>query len=196
MGSIGIIAELYNPGALIPGIAGVISLILAFFSLGNLPTNWAGVALIILATVLLIAELNTEGIGILGVGALVAFFLGGLMLFQPFSRESPVLPDLRVSPWLLGGVTAGMGAFIFVVLAQLIRARQAPLLTGREQFAGQTAQVHETLNPRGRVRFGSQIWFAEIRTGQVVPAGETVRIVDVEGLTLIVEPIAAYGVID
>jgi membrane-bound serine protease (ClpP class) len=196
VGSIGIIAELYNPGALIPGIAGVISLILAFFSLGNLPTNWAGVALIILATVLLIAELNTEGIGILGVGALVAFFLGGLMLFQPFSPESPALPDLRVSPWLLGVVTAGMGAFIFMVLAQVIRARRAPLLTGREQFAGQTAQVRETLNPRGRVRFGSQIWFAEVRTGQVVPAGETVRIVDVEGLTLIVEPIAAYGVMD
>lgn len=189
VGSIGLIAELYNPGTLIPGIAGVISLILAFFSLGNLPTNWAGVALIVLAGVLLIAELNTDGLGVLGVGALVAFLLGGLMLFQPFSPESPALPDLRVNPWLLGVTTVGMGAFIFIVLAQLIRARRSPLLTGPEQFTGQTARVHETLNPRGRVRFGSQIWYAQVQNGQEVPTGETVRIIGVEGLTLIVEPI-------
>lgn len=189
VGSIGIIAELYNPGAMIPGITGVISLILAFFSLGNLPTNWAGVALIALAIVLFIAELNTDATGVLGTGALVAFVLGGLMLFRPFSPGSPALPDLRVSPWLVGGSTVGMGAFMLLVMAQVVRSRRSPLLTGAEHFIGQTARVHRELNPRGRVWFEGQTWNAELRYGEQAPEGKKVRIVAVDGLTLIVEPV-------
>ena len=83
VGSLGILAELYNPGTFLPGITGVIALILAFFSLGNLPTNWAGVALVVFAVILFIGELYTEGFGVLGIGALVAFLLGGLLLFLP-----------------------------------------------------------------------------------------------------------------
>jgi membrane-bound serine protease (ClpP class) len=188
VGSIGVIAELYNPGALFPGITGVIALILAFFALGNLPTNWAGVALIALAIILFIAELNTEGLGPLGFGALVAFLLGGLILFQPFRPGSPALPDLRINPWVVGGATASMGAFMLLVMAQVVRSHKAPLRTGPEQFVGRTARVHQDLNPRGRVWFEGQTWFAEARSGHTITAGQMVRIVDLEGLTLIVEP--------
>ena len=83
VGTIGIIAELYNPGLLFPGITGVISLILAFFALGNLPTNWAGVAFIILAIVLMVAELVVEGTGALGIGATIAFSLAVCSCFAP-----------------------------------------------------------------------------------------------------------------
>ena len=187
VGSIGLIAELYNPGALFPGITGAIALILAFFALGNLPTNWAGVTLITLALILFIAELNTEGIGPLGFGALAAFLLGGLILFQPFRPGSPAIPDLRVNPWVVSGATASMAAFMLIVMVQVVSSRKAPLRTGPEQFIGRTARVHQDLAPHGRVWFEGQTWFAEARFGESVTAGQMVRIVDLKGLTLIVE---------
>jgi membrane-bound serine protease (ClpP class) len=193
VGSIGLIAELYNPGSFFPGITGAIFLILAFVALGNLPTNWAGVALIVLALILLVAELNTEGTGILGGGALVAFLLGSVMLFRPFRPASPALPDLTVSPWVIGGSALLMGGFLLVVVRQVARVRRSPLLTGYEHFIGKKGIVHEKLNPRGRIRFEGQLWFAEVKpeNEEVEPRpllpGETVRIVAVDGLTLIVE---------
>ncbi len=189
VGTVGIIAELYNPGALFPGIAGVISLILAFLALGNLPTNWAGVALIALAVVLLIAELNTDGTGILGIGAVVAFLLGGLILFRPIQPVSPALPDIHVDLWLVGVTTAGMTAFVLVVIGQVARSRRAPVLTGYEHYLGQIARVRQPLQPIGRVWFEGQSWFAETKSGREVEAGRMVRVVGLEGLTLIVEPI-------
>jgi membrane-bound serine protease (ClpP class) len=194
VGSIGLIAELYNPGSFFPGITGVIALILAFVALGNLPTNWAGVALIILALVLLIAELNTDGTGVLGGGALIAFLLGSIMLFRPFSPASPALPDLTVNPLVIAFSAALMAGFLALVVTQLARSRHAPIRTGYEQFIGETARVHEKLGPTGRVAFQGQLWFAELNAepGDVappVPAGAQVRIVAVRGLTLIVEPL-------
>jgi membrane-bound serine protease (ClpP class) len=190
VGSIGIIAELYNPGAFFPGIFGAISLILAFFSLGNLPTNWAGVALLALGIGLFIAELYVEGFGPLGVGALAAFLLGGLMLFRPFSPAPPAWPDLSVNPWLVGSATAIMGGFMFLVMAQLVRSRKAPIMTGYEHFIGQIVTVKHDLDPQGRVWFQGQNWYAEVQPSNVVvKAGQKVRIIGVESLTLITEPI-------
>lgn len=189
VGTVGLIAELYNPGTLVPGIAGVISLILAFLALGNLPTNWAGVALIALAVVLFIAELNTDGTGILGISAVVAFLLGALILFRPIRPGSPALPDLQVDLWLVGVTTASMAAFVLLVIGQVARSRRAPLLTGYEHYAGQTATVRQPLQPTGRVWFEGQSWFAETKSGRDVDAGKLVRILDLDGLTLIVEPI-------
>lgn len=195
IGSIGIIAELYNPGALAPGITGVISLILAFYALGSLPTNWAGVILIILAMGLFIAELSTDGSGILGTGAVIAFVLGGMMLFRPFQPESPILPALRVNPWVLGASTASLAAFVFLVIGQVMRSRKSPLQTGYEQYAGQLVRVHQKLEPEGRVWFEGQPWNARLQESgaadskQKASSGEIVRIVKVDGLTLIVEPV-------
>lgn len=188
VGTIGIIAELYNPGMFFPGITGAICLIFAFFALGNLPTNWAGVAFIVLAIVLMVAELIVEGTGALGIGATVSFLLGGLILFRPFRPVSPVLPDLSVDPWVLVVATGLMAAFILLVIFQIARARKAPLRTGYEQYIGKLAVVREELNPEGRVWFDSQYWYAETRPPQRVPVGQKVHIVNVEGLLLIVEP--------
>jgi membrane-bound serine protease (ClpP class) len=188
IGSIGLIAELYNPGTLIPGITGIISLLLAFFALGSLPTNWAGVGFIVFAVILLVAELHTETSGVLAVGGLVAFLLGALILFRPFVPGSPALPDLSVSPWLLGLTMAAIASFIFLIIGQVLRTREAPLLTGSEQYAGQFAQVRQDLRPLGRVWFQGQFWAARTQSGQEVAAGQAVRIVGLDGLTLIVEP--------
>lgn len=188
IGSIGIIAELYNPGALIPGMTGIIALILAFFALGNLPTNWAGVALVVVALILFVAELNTESSGVLTTGGLVAFVLGGLILFRPFQPSSPVLPDLRVSPLLLAVTSVSMMGFIFFVIGQALRARKLPILTGYEEFIGHSAEVRYALNPQGRVWFQGQLWFAKTPTEQHVEVGQQVEIVAIEDLTLIVKP--------
>jgi len=188
VGTIGIIAELYNPGALVPGIPGVISLILAFLALGNLPTNWAGVALIGLAVLLFIAELNTDGTGFLGLSAVVAFVLGGLILFRPIRTGSPALPDLRVDLWLIGTTTAGMAAFMLLVIGKVASARRAPILTGYEHYIGQVASVRQALNPNGRVWFEGQNWNATTKSGRTIDEGEKVRVIGLDGLTLIVEP--------
>ena len=190
VGTIGIIAELYNPGMLFPGITGAICLLFAFFALGNLPTNWAGVAFIVLAIVLMIGELIVEGTGALGIGATISFLLGGLLLFRPFRPGSPVLPDLSVDPWVLGVATALMAAFIFLVIFEIARARSAPIRTGHEQFIDKLATVREELAPDGRVWFDSQFWYAEVRPSRRVPVGQKVRIIEVQGLLLIVEPVA------
>ena len=118
----------------------------------------------------------------------MAFLQGGLILFQPFRPGSPALPDLSVNPWVVGGATASMAAFMLFVMTQIVRSHTAPLRTGPEQFIGRLARVHQDLTPRGRVWFEGQTWFAEVRSGQSVTAGQTVRVVDLHGLTLIVEP--------
>jgi len=189
VGTLGIIAELYNPGALFPGITGVIALILAFLALGNLPTNWAGVALVALAVVLFIAELNTDGTGILGVGAVVAFLLGGLILFRPIRPGSPALPDMHVDTWLIGATTLAMAGFVLVVMTKVARSRRAPPLTGYEHYIGQIASVRQALRPTGRVWFEGQSWFARTESGVEVAEGQSVRVVGLDGLTLIVEPL-------
>jgi membrane-bound serine protease (ClpP class) len=190
VGSIGILVELYNPGSFFPGITGVIALIFAFFSLGNLPTNWAGVALIVLAIALTVAELFVEGFGVLGIGALVAFVLGALILFRPFTTPSPVLPDLRVNPAVVALMSLTMAGFLFFVLTQLLKARKAPISSGFESFVGQVARVHSELNPRGLIWFEGTTWNAELTSGEgSVAVGKKVRITGVEGLTLFVEPL-------
>jgi membrane-bound serine protease (ClpP class) len=188
LGTIGLIAELYNPGTFIAGVAGLIFLIFAFFALGNLPTNWAGVALVVLAVALLVAELNTDATGVLGTGSVIAFLLGGLILFRPLRATSPVLPDLSVNPWLLGGTTVTLGAFLLLIIRAVARTRKSPPVTGSEHFVGQLATVFQELAPSGRVRFDGQLWFAVVRPAQIVPAGQEVRIIGLERLTLLVEP--------
>jgi membrane protein implicated in regulation of membrane protease activity len=114
--------------------------------------------------------------------------LGGLILFRPLETVSPALPELTVNPWLLGGATATMAAFLVLVIGQVARTRGSPILTGYEHYFGQLALVHQELAPTGRVRFDSQLWFARVQPPQVVPVGEKVRVIDIDSLTLIVEP--------
>lgn len=187
VGSIGIIAELYNPGALFPGITGAISLILAFYSLGNLPTNWAGVALVGLGIALFIAELSAEGTGILGIGAIVSILLGGIILFRPFRPVSPALPDLSVNPLVLAITTGIIAVFLLIVISQVIRSHKSPIGTGYEHFIGQIVKVYRDLNPEGRVWYDGQPWNAELPEGQQAQEGTKVRVIGVEGLTLKVE---------
>lgn len=185
IGVAGIIAELYNPGTLIPGVIGVIALVLAFTAFGSLPINWAGPLLLVLAAALFLVELNTEGIGFAAVGGVIAFLLGALFLYTPLTPTSPAMPDVRVSPWLVAAMTAGIATFFLLVLRAVFRARAAPVTVGPQALTGQRGVALSDLTPRGTVRVGYEHWTAVTEDAdEHIAAGEPVEVVGVEGVTL------------
>ena len=119
------------------GIPGVIALVLAFFALGSLPTNWAGVALIVFGLTLITAEVFISGFGMLGVGGLAALVFGGLILTG--SGDT----GFQVSRWLVFAVTAAAGVFVLGFLAVLVKSRRMPSFSGRESLVG--IKGHSTL---------------------------------------------------
>lgn len=182
IGTIGLIAELYNPGALFPGITGAICLILAFVAFDSLPVNWGGVLLLALAIGLFVAELQAEGVGVLAVGGVLAFLLGSLMLFAP---RSPTMPDVRVNPWLIGVMTTGIAAFFLLALRAAMATRHRPVTTGIEALVGQGGIAETDLAPdalrAGRVRIGTEEWSA-LAEDETIRAGDPVEVVGVEGV--------------
>ena len=183
IGVIGIVAELLDPGALFPGIVGGVALILAFVAFGNLPVSWAGIILIALAIGLFIADLSTEGIGVLAALGLVAFVLGSLLLYTPVAPTSPAMPEVRVSPWLVAAMALIFGGFFVVALRALLRARRAPVTTGIEALVGQIGTATSSLTPAGVVRLDGENWSAVSVEGNV-RAGESVEVVGVAGVSL------------
>ena len=183
LGGIGIYFELANPGAMLPGIVGVIFLILAFLSLGTLPLSYAGLAFVILGLVLLGAEVFVASGGLLGVGGVVAFGLGGLLLID--ERQAPFL---EVSRPLILALTLGMGAFVLVALRGVMQVRQRRPFVGQDDLIGRTA----TVRAPGEVFVLGELWQARATDGDhaLVP-GTTVRVAGREGLLLLVEPEAS-----
>ena len=177
LGMIGLFFELSNPGVILPGVIGGISLILAFFAFQSLPINYAGLLLILFGIVLLIAEIKIVSHGILAIGGMVSMALGSLMLF-----DAPEV-GFRVS-WLVIGptVAATAGLFLFVVAAG-VRALGRPPSTGAEGLVGRVATVRERLGPEGQVMVSGETWRAVVEGGPLEP-GAQVRIVGVDGLTL------------
>lgn len=176
---LGIMVEIFNPGLIFPGVVGAISLLLAFFSLGMLPVNYAGVLLIVLAFGLFVGEVLTTTFGLFTVGGVVSLVIGSLILFKGGS------PLFRVDPWLIATVTIILaGTFAFVVNRAII-AHRRQAKTGREELTGKTAVVKVALNPEGTVFFKGELWTAISDKDRVEP-GEEVIITRVDGLTLYV----------
>ena len=174
---LGIMAEIFNPGLIFPGVVGGISLLLAFFSLGVLPVNLAGVLLIVLAVGLFIAEVFTPGFGLLAAGGITSLVIGSLILFKGGS------PLFRVDPWLIAIVTILIGGFFIFVVYRVIWAHRRRATTGKEELMGKTATVKSALEPEGMVFFKGENWTAISEEGRIEP-GEEVIITRVEGLKL------------
>lgn len=189
IGGLGIAIELFNPGMIVPGVVGGILLILAFVALGNLPANWAGVALIILAIALAIIETQVVGFGILGVGSIISLVLGGFLLFARFGDPSPTLPALGVNPWLIGGVAVVAGASLFFILWQIRQSRQETRNSHRPHLVGQVGTVIMELAPRGVVRLEDGNWTAVTDDDTVIPAGDRVVVIEADDLVLTVIPL-------
>jgi membrane-bound serine protease (ClpP class) len=177
VGMLGIFFELSNPGVVLPGVIGGISLILAFFAFQSLPINWAGLLLILFGVALLIAEIKIASHGVLTIGGVVSMVLGSFMLY-----EAPEA-GFRVS-WavILPTVGASAGLVAWAVSAGL-RAMMRPPTTGAAGMIGQRAVVRAALDPEGQVQLDGELWRA-VAEDAPVPAGETVRVTGVDGLTL------------
>ncbi|GAG31942.1 unnamed protein product, partial [marine sediment metagenome] len=147
LGSIGIIAEIYNPGAIFPGIIGGISLLLAFYSLGVLDAYWGGILLILLAFGLFVGEVLTTTFGLFTAGGITALVLGSLILFP---GEAPIL---QVDPWLIATVVIIVTVLFAFVINRVVGAHRRQAKTGREELVGKTALVKQALEPEGTVFF-------------------------------------------
>ena len=186
LGSLGIFLELLNPGLVVPGVVGAILLILAFVTIGNLPVNWAGVVLILLAVVLGLLEFYVAGWGILGAGAIVSFVLGGLLLFFHTGAPSPTTPSIGVSLWVLVLTVLVLGGGGAWVVYTLIKSRQEQPELSAAGLVGQMAEVATDLAPRGTVRLENQLWTAVAQSSEHIGAGENVEVVKVDGIILTV----------
>ena len=177
LGMLGLFFELSTPGAILPGVVGGISLILAFFAFQSLPINYAGLLLILFGIVLLIAEIKIVSHGVLAIGGIVAMALGSLMLYDATEI------GFRISWWvILPTVGATAGLFLFVLAAGVRALRRRPQL-GAPGLIGQVGVVREALAPSGQVAIHGELWRA-MAEGDAVDAGTPVRVVDVDGLTL------------
>jgi membrane-bound serine protease (ClpP class) len=177
LGIYGILFELYSPGAVLPGVVGALSLLLAFFSFQILPLNLAGVLLILLGVVLFLLEIKVTSYGLLGMGGVLSLFLGSLMLFK--SAE----PWLRLSLSLVLAATVVTSLFFLLVLAFAVRAARRRVVTGSEGLVGMEGVVES----EGTVFVHGEIWKAV--SDAPLPPGARVRVSSVEGLVLKVAPL-------
>ena len=189
LGGLGLVVELWSPGVIIPGLTGVVFLVLAFISLGNLPVNWGGAALILVGLALIALEIFVSGFGVLGIGGIISFVLGGLLLFAHFGTPSPVAPSLGVSPWVLWPVVAVVTIIAAWVLMTIVRQHKMEKLLDLSPIIGSQAVVTTALDPRGTVRIKTEIWTAYCIYGTMIPEGRKVRVVAIEGAVLQVAPI-------
>jgi membrane-bound serine protease (ClpP class) len=180
VGMLGIFFELSTPGAILPGVLGGISLILAFFAFQSLPINWAGLLLILFGLALLIAEIKIISHGILTIGGVVSMVLGSMMLY-----DAPETGGLRIS-WLVIIPTVGaMAGLVIAAVSMGVRALYRPASTGAAGMMGQVGVVKRALDPEGQVLIGGELWQAVAEDGPVA-AGEMVRVARMDGLTLTV----------
>jgi membrane-bound serine protease (ClpP class) len=180
LGTIGLIAELYNPGAILPGIVGAISLILAFYSLQTLPINYAGVLLIILGIVLFILEIKVVSYGLLSLGGIAAMTLGALLLVKTDA------PFLKVSLSVIIPTVVTFGGLLLAITWLAVKSQMRRPVTGAESMVGTIAVAKTDLAPRGKVFLQGEIWDAV--SEEPVREGEEAEVKAVAGLTLTVRP--------
>jgi membrane-bound serine protease (ClpP class) len=184
LGLYGVMFELYSPGAILPGIIGVISLLLAFYSMHSLPVNYAGVGLIIFAVILFLLELKVVSHGMLAIGAVISLLLGSMMLMKSGSG----LEMMRISRSVIISATAFTAFFFLFIIGMGIKAQRQKVTTGVEAMIGHMGEVMQPLNPAGTIRVQGEVWNAISLTGPV-EAGKKVRIKEMRNLALYVEPI-------
>src|SRR6266508_3891870 len=182
MGSLGLLLELYNPGSIFPGVIGGISLLLAFYALGTLPLNFAGLALIAFGLLLFGLEPFLTSHGVLAAGGATSFVIGSLLLIN-----APDAPFLQVSVIAIAAVTGVLVVFFLVIVTAVIRSRHRRVVTGREGLVGATGVVRRDLEPdrQGIILTQGELWQALAAEGRIT-AGEKVIIQNIDGLTLTV----------
>ncbi|MGH7217620.1 MAG: NfeD family protein [Nitrospiraceae bacterium] len=182
IGTIGIIAELYNPGAILPGIVGAISLILAFYSFQSLPVNYAGILLFLLGVVFFILEATVTSYGLLAIGGVVAMLLGSMMLIKTD------VEFLQISWSVILPVVALTAAFSLFVVGMGVKALRRRPATGREEMVGLVGVVQTALTPHGQLAVHGELW--EAISDRPLQPGDKAEVIRVEGLRLYVKPLS------
>jgi len=186
LGVLGLFFELSNPGVILPGIIGGICLILAFFAFQSLPINFAGLLLILLGIVLLVAEIKIVSHGVLAIGGVIALALGSLLLF-----DAPEA-SFRISPWLLVASVGVVAGTLLVTMTAGARALRRPPMLGAEGMIGAMGVARGALSPDGQVHVAGELWRA-VAQGAPVADGHPIRVVEVDGLTLKVVEVRESG---
>lgn len=184
LGFFGVLFELFNPGAILPGIVGVISLILAYYAMHTLPINMAGLALIVFALILFLLEIKIISHGLLAIGGAISLLIGSLMLIRP----SSVLELVSISKAVIYGATVVITLLFIFIIGAGIKAHRRKVVTGQPALIGSIGEVTETLSPAGTVRVNGELWQSE-SNGVTIAIGEKVRITAVKNLKIYVEPI-------
>ena len=187
VGIYGLLLEGYNPGAVLPGVVGALSLLLGLYGLQLLAVNYAGLALMALGIGLIVAEFFMPAFGSLGVGGLAAFVVGSIILFDNNAS------GLEVALPLIAGVAVAGGLLVVIIGWLAARARRRPLSAGVETMVGATVEAVSDCQDRCVVRYGGELWNA--RTASPLRAGQQARIIKVVDLTLWVDATGLEGVI-
>jgi membrane-bound serine protease (ClpP class) len=180
VGIYGIILEFYNPGMAFPGVTGAISLLLALYAFQVLPVNYAGLALIGLGLGLMVAEMLVPTFGALGIGGVVAFVVGSIMLMDTDA------PGFGISWQVIGGVSLAAASLLMLLMWMLTRSHRRPVVTGEEDMIGSRARVVDWQGQEGRVHVHGEVWRAHGPVG-LMP-GQDVKVKAIEGLTVEVAP--------
>ena len=180
IGIYGLMFEFLNPGGILPGAVGAIALIVALLALNTLPVNYAGLALIILAIILMVAESFVPSFGTLGLSGIGAFILGAIILFDKAT------PGFRIAWPVIAGVAATSLLFTFVIAPFAVASQRRKVVTGREEMIGSQGRVVDWKNGKGRVFVHGEFWRA--KGDKPLKTDEPVRVTQLDGLTLTVEP--------
>ena len=182
LGTLGLTVELWNPGAILPGVAGGICLLLAFFAFQILPVSYVGVLLILFGLVLLILEVKVTSFGLLAIGGILSLFFGSILLM-----DSP-LPELQVGLRLIIPMTLTLAGIILFLVQLAVKAQRIQPVTGEDGMLDSAGQALTSIDPggTGRVRTRGEIWTATAT--EPITAGDMVRVVGLQGLLLTVRP--------
>jgi len=183
IGIYGLVFEGYNPGGVLPGVAGAIALLLALYAFHVLPVDFAGLALIVLGVILFVTETFVPAYGTLSIGGLVAFVIGSIILMD--TR----VPGFAISRGLIGGISSAAALIIVTTLWLAVRAHRRPVVSGAEELLEDRGQALQNFSAAGdgTVRIHSETWNAHSKTP--IRAGEAVKVIRREGLKLVVEPV-------
>ncbi|MGH8674759.1 MAG: NfeD family protein, partial [Burkholderiales bacterium] len=185
IGIYALVFEFSNPGLVLPGVVGAICVLLALYAFHLLPVNYAGLALIILGIGFMVAEAFLPAYGSLGVGGLIAFVLGSVILIDSD------LPGFAIPYGLIGGVAAASGAFLVFVIGMIVKGRRQPVVSGREEMVGATGEALADFEAEGWMRVHGEMWRA--RTDAPVRRGQRLRVKAIDGLVLDADPETGNG---
>jgi membrane-bound serine protease (ClpP class) len=179
LGIYGLFFEFANPGFIVPGVVGAISLILALYAFQLLPINYAGLGLLLLGIIFMVAEAFAPSFGALGFGGVIAFIVGSILLFDSS------LPAYQLAWPVIIGMALVNAAFFFFVISVAIRARTRAVVTGQEDLLGRTGILLEALKDQAQAQIHGEIWI--VKSSVPLKKGQAIKVIKVDGLILTVE---------